>query len=71
MIDGMENNIAIRNSRWFRFGALLISAIGFGVLMASRDVVGNIWLRAAIAAVAFGGFAAVTGWLNLSRIRTS
>jgi hypothetical protein len=67
----MENNIAPSGSRWFRFGLFLITAIVFGVLMAFRDELSNIWLRAAIAAVASGSFAAVAGWLNLSRTRTS
>jgi len=42
--------------RWATIVLLVLAAAGFGGLMAARDLVDNIWARAAIAAVAAGGF---------------
>ncbi len=45
---------------------VLIAAV-FGCLMAARDAFDNIWLRALIAAIAFGGSAIAIGWLYQRR----
>ncbi len=52
---------------WFRSGLLLVAAVIFGCAMAVREEIASLWLRAAVAAVAFGGFAAVALWLRQPR----
>jgi hypothetical protein len=42
----------------------IITATAFGCLMAARDMLDSIWLRALVAALAFGGFALAATWLQ-------
>jgi hypothetical protein len=64
--------------RWFAYekedpvrhstiALIVLIAAAFGCLMAARDAFDNIWLRALIAAIAFGGSALAVGWLYQRR----
>ena len=48
---------------------VVLAATVFGCLMAARDMLDNIWLRALVAAIAFGGFALAAGWLQRRGIK--
>ncbi len=46
-----------------KIALIVLTATIFGCLMAVRDMFDNIWLRAIIAGIAFGGLVPTAGWL--------